>query len=239
MIDKNSQREKFSQRLHQALDRAGVRKHGRGADILSELRSHRIFKTAQAVSKWLNSGAFPEIESLTVLAAWLGVRREWLEYGVPPMTEMDMAESADHTIHSYMPSLGKVPMISWVDAARRYNSDNASTTADEREWLWLSCPVKIGRAGYALEVSGDSMTNPGPGKTYPAGCVLFVDPELNIANGDTIIAALPNSNEATFKVLVSDAGKQYLKPINPQYPIIEMTKDIKLCGKVVGAFVPE
>lgn len=239
MIDKNSQREKFSQRLHHALDRAGVRKHGRGADILSELRSHRIFKTAQAVSKWLNSGAFPEIESLTVLAAWLGVRREWLEYGVPPMTDTEIAGSADNSIHSYMPSLGKVPLISWVDAASRCKPDEASSTIDEKKWLWLACPVKIGRAGYAVEVVGDSMTNVGLGKTYPAGCVLFVDPELAISNGDTVIAALPNSNEATFKVLVSDAGKQYLKPINPQYPMMELTEDVRLCGKVVGAFVPE
>jgi len=83
------------------------------------------------------------------------------------------------------------------------------------------------------------MTNYGPGKSYPAGCVIFVDPELEVNNGDRVIATIPGSNEATFKVLVKDAGRYYLKPINPQYPIIELTEEMEICGKVIGTFTPE
>ncbi len=83
------------------------------------------------------------------------------------------------------------------------------------------------------------MTNNGPGRSYPAGSVIFVDPELAVNNGDRVIATLPSTNEATFKVLVQDAGKHYLKPINPQYPIMELTEDMQICGKVIGTFTPE
>lgn len=83
------------------------------------------------------------------------------------------------------------------------------------------------------------MTNSGPGRSYPAGCIIFVDPEIEVNTGDRVIARLPRTNEATFKVLVEDAGRQYLRPINPQYPIIEITEETYICGKVVGSFVPE
>lgn len=238
MIDKQTPREKFSQRLHEALDNAGTRKHGRGADILAKLRSHRIDKTPQAVSKWLNGGAVPEIDSMSVLAEWLGVRREWLEYGVPPMREGERAAgAAGSNIHNYLPNFGKVPLISWVQAGAWCETVENSAALEAEQWL--SCPVNISKTGYALRVVGDSMTNPGPGRSYPTGCVIFVDPEQAIKNGDRVIARLPITNEATFKVLVSDAGRQYLKPINPQYPIIEITEEVHLCGKVVGSFIPE
>ncbi|MEN5312392.1 LexA family protein [Pseudomonas koreensis] len=238
MIDKNISREKFSQRLHQALDIAGIRKHGRGADILATLRSFGIEKTPQAVSKWLNGGAVPEIGTMSAMAEWLGVRREWLEYGILPMTEGGRdAETGGSNIHNYLPHFGKVPLISWVQAGAWCEAIENSAALEAE--LWLSCPVNISKSGYALRVIGDSMTNPGPGRSYPTGCVIFVDPEQSIKNGDRVIAQLPITNEATFKVLVSDAGRQYLKPINPQYPIIEITEEIHLCGKVVGSFIPE
>ncbi|RYD94161.1 MAG: peptidase S24, partial [Sphingobacteriales bacterium] len=28
-------------------------------------------------------------------------------------------------------------------------------------------------------------------------------------------------------------------PINPQYPIIDITEETHICGKVVGSFIPE
>ncbi|MGP6462821.1 S24 family peptidase [Pseudomonas parakoreensis] len=236
MIDKNSPREKFSQRLHEALDNVGIRTHGRGADILAKLRSYGIEKTPQAVSKWLNGGAIPEIGTMRVMAEWLGVRREWLEYGILPVTEGDKT-AAGTNVHSHLPNFGKVPLISWVQAGAWCEAVENSAALEAE--LWLSCPVNISKSGYALRVIGDSMTNPGPGRSYPTGCVIFVDPEQAIKNGDRVIAQLPITNEATFKVLVSDAGRQYLKPINPQYPIIEINEEIHLCGKVVGSFIPE
>ncbi|MBP5124005.1 LexA family protein [Pseudomonas protegens] len=238
MIDKYTPREKFSQRLHEALDNACIRKHGRGADILTKLRSHRIEKTPQAVSKWLNGGAVPEIDSLSVMAEWLGVRREWLEYGILPMKEGEKdATAGSSNTHNCPPNFGKVPLISWAQASAWYEALETSAAAEAE--LWLSCPVNISKSGYALRVIGDSMTNPGPGRSYPSGCVIFVDPEQAVNNGDRVIAQLPTTNEATFKVLVSDAGRQYLKPINPQYPIIEVTEKVHICGKVIGSFIPE
>ncbi|SDC63307.1 SOS-response transcriptional repressor LexA (RecA-mediated autopeptidase) [Pseudomonas guariconensis] len=235
MVDKNDLRRAFTARLHEALNDANVRIRGRGVDVAARLKRMGVAKTPQAVSKWLNAEAIPEAISLDALSSWLGVRREWLEYGVQPksINSSSVLNNISDVQHRYH----KVPLISWVKAGawceviNNFEPHHADT--------WLSCPVPISRSGYALKVHGDSMTNPGPGRSYPAGCIIFVDPEIEAKTGDRVIARLTSTNEATFKVLVADAGRKFLRPINPQYPIIEITEETHICGTVVGAFIPE
>jgi SOS-response transcriptional repressor LexA len=191
----------------------------------------------------LNGEAIPEADSMSALCAWLKIRREWLQYGVPPkewsglsnVTQLEASSGSN--VVQINKRFGKVPLISWVQAGAWCEaiSNFESHDADS----WLSCPVPISNSGYALKVLGDSMTNPGPGRSYPTGCIIFVDPEAETKTGDRVIARVPRTNEATFKVLVSDAGRQFLRPINPQYPIIDITEETHICGKVVGSFIPE
>lgn len=244
MVDKNTLRAAFSERLHEALDDAGVRTRGRGVDIHRQLKSFGVDKTTQAISKWLNGEAMAEADSIAALCTWLKVRREWLEYGVLPKDHKDKSNvrrlvdgDGSNVSEIISQRFGKVPLISWVqagawcEAISNFESHDADT--------WLSCPVPISNHGYALKVLGDSMTNPGPGRSYPTGCIIFVDPEAEAKTGDRVIARVPRTNEATFKVLVEDAGRQFLRPINPQYPIIDITEETHICGKVVGSFIPE
>ncbi|MCH5571202.1 S24 family peptidase [Pseudomonas syringae pv. syringae] len=173
---------------------------------------------------------------------WLRVRREWLEYGVPP--KKDAAADQPSSFRDAEPSnvtelparFGKVPLISWVQAGAWCEPANTESYDVDS---WISCPVPISKNGFALRVRGDSMTNPGSGRSYPAGCIIFVDPEIESFVGDRVIARVPSTNEITFKILAEDAGRHYLRPINPQYPIIDISEETHICGKVVGAFIPE
>ncbi|ATN08445.1 peptidase S24 [Pseudomonas sp. FDAARGOS_380] len=241
MVDKNELRAAFTARLHEALNDAGVRTRGRGVDVHRQLKSLGVHKSPQAISKWLNGDAVAEADSMVALCSWLNVRREWLEYGVLPKNSViknnliKLSNLQQSNIGEITRRFGKVPLISWVQAGAWCE---ASVELFDGE-NWLSCPVTISENGYALKVLGDSMTNPGPGRSYPTGCIIFVDPEAETKPGDRVIARLPRTNEATFKVLVEDAGRQFLKPINPQYPIIDITEETHICGKVVGSFIPE
>lgn len=243
MVDKNSLRAAFSERLHEALNDAGVRSRGRGVDIHRQLKNMGVDKTPQAISKWLNSEAMPEADSMSALCSWLEVRREWLEYGVLPKEQtgsnnvLNIATNDASNVREINQRFGKVPLISWVQAGAWCEAISNFENYDSDSWL--SCPVAISSHGYALKVLGDSMTNPGPGRSYPTGCIIFVDPEAETKTGDRVIARLPRTNEATFKILVEDAGRQFLRPINPQYPIIDITEETHICGKVVGSFIPE
>ena len=241
MVDKNELRAAFSSRLHEALDDAGIRSRGRGVDIQKQLKSVGVNKTTQAISKWLNAEAMAEADSMVALAAWLRVRREWLEYGVLPKSTGDCSVS-DHTpddpeaISSRALS-GKVPLISWAEAWMR--CDGISHSKPEHTHQLVSCPIPISRSGYALKVMGDSMTNPGAGRSYPAGCIIFVDPEVEAMPGDRVVARLSSSKEATFKILAEDTGRKFLRAINIQYPILEISDNTMICGKVIGSFTAE
>lgn len=240
MVDKEDLRAAFSARLHEALDDAGVRARGRGVDVHNRLKGFGVHKTTQAVSKWLNGEAIAEADSMIALSGWLGVRREWLEYGVPPKKDAAADQSAffseSGNVAEISARFGKVPLISWVQAGAWCEPANAESYDVDS---WISCPVPISKNGFALKVRGDSMTNPGSGRSYPAGCIIFVDPEIESLVGDRVIARVPRTNETTFKILAEDAGRQYLRPINPQYPIIDISEETYICGKVVGAFIPE
>jgi SOS-response transcriptional repressor LexA len=84
------------------------------------------------------------------------------------------------------------------------------------------------------------MVSPYPGtRSYPPGFIIYVDPDRAVTNGCRVIAKLPESNEATFKIYSEDGGKRFLKPLNPQYPIIEMTDGMIVCGVVVGGMWEE
>lgn len=131
---------------------------------------------------------------------------------------------------------GRIPLISWVQAGAFCNAVDLFEPGDAEEWL--PAIQSLGPHAYALRVKGDSMTA-AHGLSYPEGVIVFVDPDAPVTNGCRVIAKLPSSDAATFKVYAEDAGQRFLKPLNPQYPTIPMTPDMQLCGVVRGTYRPE
>ncbi|MNL74401.1 LexA repressor [compost metagenome] len=73
----------------------------------------------------------------------------------------------------------------------------------------------------------------GNGRTYPAGCIIFVDPEKRTpSNGDRIIAKMEGSDEVTFKVFKNEDGRMWLLPLNPSHEPIR--EPFKVLGTVIG-----
>lgn len=237
MVDKNELRASFSARLHEALDAAGVRSRGRGVDVHRQLKRAGVQRTPQAVSKWLNGEAVAESDSIAALCSWLNIRREWLEYGVLPKNPLTKArEVATYGANETISHSQQVPLISWLQASLRCKHADADAHEIAQ---WIYCPVPISQSGYALNVIGDSMTSASSERSYPAGCIIFVEPRIEARPGDRVIARVPRTDEVTFKTLVTDAGRQFLRPLNPQYPIIDITEETHICGKVIGSFIPE
>ena len=94
----------------------------------------------------------------------------------------------------------------------------------------LLCPVKCSDETFVLRVRGASME-----PNFREGELIFVDPNVSPSHGKYVVVHFENSNEATFKQLIIEEGKRYLKALNPDWPnrIIEMDEEANICGVIV------
>lgn len=131
-----------------------------------------------------------------------------------------------------------VPLLTWVSAGVWLQNHGSFSREDAERWM--PCPIPHGDMTFALRVEGDSMTSAYPNeKSYPHGTLIYVDPERQLFNGCRVVAWLPEQSAYTFKRYVEDAGRKYLKPLNPTYETIQLTEGIEICGVVIGSFFEE
>ena len=223
------------QRLEDWLDEVEVKR----ADFL-----RMADVSSQRYNNWRQRGI--PVREIDHIAWAAGLNERYLRYGGLPKTPASGTTemSVNDTLGVYNVSAEEldlkqlVPVISWVRAGQFCEAHDPLEPGDAEDWL--PRPKGASKSTYALTVKGDSMTSPYPGsRSYPQGIIIFVDPEKEVLPGSRGIFKLPDSNEVTFKELVSDAGQLYLKPLNPQYDKIPVTEKMTTCGKVVGSFFAE
>lgn len=185
-----------------------------------------------SVNGWLSGKSkFLRGENLLKAAAVLGVSQQWLATGEGLMAAA-VAPSGSSNVEPGPDVKGRVPLVSWVQAGAWCE---ACTPVDVSEVeRWLDCPVPHSKSTFVLRVRGDSMTAPtGNARTYPEGCLIFVDPERRSpVNGDRIVACLEGCNEVTFKVFKDEDGRRWLQPLNPSHEPIR--EPFKVLGTVIG-----
>lgn len=147
------------------------------------------------------------------------------------MTEVRTPGAANvSSVHFRAPK--KFPVISWVQAGEWTEAVDMFQPgyADN----WEASDSNVSESAFWLRVVGDSMTAPS-GLSIPEGHLILVDPDATADNGSLVVAKLTDSNEATFKKLVIDAGQKYLKPLNPNYRTIEINGNCRIVGVVKEA----
>lgn len=153
-----------------------------------------------------------------------------------PFGWMDVLHSSDGATNVSFRGLnetkGSYPVISWVSAGQWMEAiEPYHRKSIDR---WYDTTVVCSEDSFWLDVKGDSMTSP-VGLSIPEGAAILIDPEVEPINGKLVVAKLEGENEATFKKLVIDAGRRFLKPLNPQYPMLEVNGNCRIIGVVVDA----
>lgn len=100
--------------------------------------------------------------------------------------------------------------------------------------FWEDTDVPISQRTFGLIVKGESMVGPaGAEFSFPPGTIIVVDPAERARSGDFVVVRNNDWDDATFKQLVIDGGIRLLKPLNPDYPTVQMPPETVLCGVVV------
>ena len=91
-------------------------------------------------------------------------------------------------------------------------------------------PRQLQQDSYVLRVRGISME-----PKFHDGDLIFVDPHADAVHGKYVVVMIEDTAEATFKQLIVEEGRQYLKALNPEWPnpIIEVNQNARICGVVV------
>ena len=205
----------YSDRLQGAMDACGIKIPALAA---------QLGVSYQAVKKVLDgkSSAFTAERNARV-AKLLGINSDLLATG---LGEMRPSTEPGPRIR------GLVPLISWVRAGDWCEAPCALTEADAQDWL--PCIASHSGETFALRVRGDSMTAPhGNSRSYPEGCIIFVDPaRRQPSNGERIVACLQDSHEVTFKSYKCEDGRTWLQPLNPSHEPIR--QPFVVIGTVLG-----
>jgi SOS-response transcriptional repressor LexA len=113
-----------------------------------------------------------------------------------------------------------VPVISFIMASQ-LSDINAIPDPGYEDWPKVRINFPAGERSWALRVQGDSMDD-GTDTGIREGFTVICDPDRAPQAGDYVIAKDTDTQQATFKKLVTDAGRWYLKPLNRAYPTIEI-----------------
>jgi len=191
--------------------------------ISQEEMAERMGVTPGAVGHWLNGKREPKIEVINRLLGELGlpILTTSIPWNEPGQQNVAPTEQPSRFY--------RYPVISWVEAGG-WNEAVEPYPVGYSDTFELSDYKAKGRA-FWLIVRGDSMTAPA-GQSIPEGMLILVDTGIEPTPGKLVIAKLPESNEATFKKLVEDAGRYFLKPLNPAYPTIAISEECKLIGVI-------
>lgn len=126
-----------------------------------------------------------------------------------------------------------MPVISWVQAGD-WTPVMASDLSNVIEWLPYD--PRAGKNGFGLVVKGASME-----PVFRADDRIYVNPTYQIDElntGDLVVMACDGDCEATFKELVVEGGRYYLRALNPNWheKIMPVDHNCRLVGKVVGRY---
>lgn len=148
-------------------------------------------------------------------------------------------------------TVAKCPVISWEQVAswqaQRMGQPITDRSALFEEWRvkewqveeWLICPIPHDAETYAVRISGESMQDPHSPISFYEGDIVFFDPEKDAKNNSFVAARESGKSDVTFKQLIIEGNRTYLKANNPDWPDrITPVKDdsLMIYGVAIGKF---
>ncbi|MFB2761568.1 LexA family protein [Shewanella xiamenensis] len=183
---------------------------------LTQAELAEIADCSQQTIQKLESGLINNPRNIEALAAALQTTPEFLRFGVGELDNATVVASAGN----YLPLISMVQAGVWTEIQELPPLDVEL----------YPCPIKCSQHSFIVKVEGESML-----PRFEEGDLIYVDPEAQVENGSYVVARLDDENQATFKQLIIDGNKKYLKALNPDWPnkFVEINGNCTIVGKVV------
>ncbi len=205
--------EAFADRLNLALDAAGVSRKGLGRQ--TEV-ARAMDMSVRGARRWLEGEAYPSPEKLIELAERYHTSVDWLLAGrgnPPPGVGVQETPGV---------RAGYIPHLAWPGVAPWVETGKVETDV---VLGYLPYADAVGPRGFAVSVVDDTMQ-----PDFPEGGILCVDPDLTPVSGSHVLART-DTGEITFKRLILDGGRTFLRPLNTHYPV-QQVADVRTYGVV-------
>lgn len=189
--------------------------------------ANRIGLSQTAVHK-LEQGRSASSRRTVAIAMACNVDPIWLQTGQGDMIKgLRTIPRASDMDSPLLPALSsRIPLISWELAATWLEQEGAPLGHSEVE-SWVQATRRVSAQTFAVRVSGDSMR-----PEFSEDDIIIVDPNVT-PDQKRFVLARTESGHVTLKQYMVDGGQRFLKPLNPRYPLLAMTPEIRIIGSVV------
>lgn len=202
-----------------------------------EQAAPKIGCSPQTLSKFENNRHSKGTSFILALAKYCSVTPEFLLTGKQSYQVQTVYGGKVRTLSDQKktPLLAHfVTPISWEEAASTVRFADDVAYREDREYNDpIPRPLKGGFQCIALRMQGNSMTCKGNALNFTNADILIFDPEKNPNSGDFVLARIISEKSAIFRQYVNDCGDICLVPLNPSYPTIKLTGDVKIIGKLI------
>ncbi|MDV5392249.1 LexA family protein [Shewanella xiamenensis] len=183
---------------------------------LTQSQLAEAISTSQQTVQSIEAGLVENPRKLKEIAEALQTTPEFLRFGIGEMDNATVVASAGN----YLPLISMVQAGVWTEIQELPPLDVEL----------YPCPIKCSQHSFIVKVEGESML-----PRFEEGDLIYVDPEAQVENGSYVVARLDDENQATFKQLIIDGNKKYLKALNPDWPnkFVEINGNCTIVGKVV------
>ncbi|MBF0628218.1 MAG: LexA family transcriptional regulator [Magnetococcales bacterium] len=223
MTEKTNTDKTFSERIQTARKFAGLTQK-QLADRVSisqtavhKLECGRSRSSRRAVAIALTCGVDP---------IWLDTGRGEMSLGGPPDNDKNTKGAEGYRT----PVIARIPLISWEEA-KAYTPETAESHHPENVKSWIPVAPKTSTTAYALQVSDDSME-----PEFKEGEMIIVDPTMQAEHNRFVVARSADDSRVSLKQLIVHGSRQYMKPLNSRYPLIEVQGELIISGVVTAKY---
>ena len=193
--------------------------------LTQEELAKKMGVTRSAVAHYVQGTRHPPVRQIIKLASILKIDPAWLQFG-------KTQESANSSSQKPKQSSNRIPVLDWHQVLN-FNPDDSKDKSHKQDYLEYFNRNQTDC--YALLIKGDSMVSPlGQGINFNQGSYIVVDPNKTPTHGSFVLSVSNNKKEAILRQYIEEGGTTYLKPLNPQYPLIQFERNTKILGVVVA-----